>query len=278
MNRTPTLSLRPMHSTTHTQLYRWRSHPKPLRQKPDWAFSLRWALATCLAGTLSWMLSYALTFILIMSKDHTTKEAQQLEASGMTFLSNIIVVFLFMSVSFGLFIAIAQALVLQKRRGWAGIMNRGWLGSCALGYLFALLIPFGSQAIMLTFGDINLWPAFVGAGITSLMLSGIQWLSLSHHVRGGDMWMFATALSIALAWTVSNLLLLTLIRKDLGRVSFFDWGYIGVVTLVISMSLLVYGLVTGVALNKMERDTASQEHALLFNSRNRPQRPIRSRR
>ena len=265
-----------MYSTSLNKPYKWHSHPNRLRQKPDWAFSMRWALATCLAGTLSWILSFAFAFITITLNPRRGEVANQVDADFYTSLSGIIVAFLLMSFTFGLFIAIAQALVLRNRRGWTGIMNGGWLVSCTLGYLFALLIPFGNQAIMTAFGGLNLCAAFVAAGIATLVLTGVQWFTLRLYIKGADMWLFANALGIMLAWSVSSLILSALVSTDRQPTYFFDWGYILVATLVISMSLLAYGLITGIALNKMERDTVAYTRMSLLSLRHRPHRPVRA--
>jgi hypothetical protein len=238
--------------------YTWRASPNRLKEKPDWAFSLRWALATSLGGTLSWILAYSLAFFYIVSPHGSVERAKEIMLVGMNPLGIFLCLGGLLCLTFGLSVGLAQVLVLRKRPRWTGAMSQAWVINSTFSYVLAFAPP---VALLGQGGSICL--AFLAAGLAGLLLSWLQWLSLRQYVHGVDIWMFANVigatLASALATFAGYIFYTTRIVPILGF--FFDWGYALVSTIVIAIGLLVYGFITGIALNKMERDTVAHARA-----------------
>jgi hypothetical protein len=239
-----------MRSATSRRTYAWRADPKRLKVKPDWAFSFIWAGATCLGGTFSWTLALIWT-ILNLGRETPSGEVISADIMSTTGLWRFGCIF---CLTFGFLIGLAQVLVLRKRLGWTGGRSVGWLVTSVPSYLvvFFLSVAFLSQGGPIYFRIL----AVIVAG---LLLSWAQWVTLHSFVQGIRTWMAANIAGTLLGGTA-----VVLVGKILNRIgivssssSSLDWEpYVNSIAAV-ATGLFVYGLITGIALNKMERDTAA---------------------
>jgi hypothetical protein len=247
-----------MDSANPKRAYTWRAHPNRLKEKPDRAFSLRWALATSLGGTLSWILTYSLAFFYVVSPHGSVERAKEIMLAGTNPLGIFLCLGGLLCLTFGLSVGLAQVLVLRKRPTWTRPMSQAWAINSTFSYVLAFAPP---VALMGQGGSMCL--AFLAAGLAGLLLSWLQWLSLRQYVHGVDIWMFANVIGATFASAIAALVGYTFYTTRIVPISdfFFDLGYAIVATIVLAAGLLVYGLITGIALNKMERDTTAHARA-----------------
>ncbi len=172
-----------MSSNSSAHVYKWlHRHAHRRRIKADWGLVLRWSLATCAGGTLSWVVSYALAFLIIVGSYRGIEQADSAMSVGLNALGIAMCLLGLLCLTFGFSVGLAQSIVMSKRPNWTHNMSVRWTVASITGWVLAFILT------VVSIGGLNSsvcfsWLLF---GVAGLVLGRVQWYALRRYVHGWD--------------------------------------------------------------------------------------------